>query len=54
MIEKLSVVLLVLWALGVFALNVGGMIHIILVLVTAGLIVKFLQARKDWVEKPSE
>jgi len=43
MLEKLSVVLMVLWALGVFVLNVGGMIHIILPLVALGLIVRRVQ-----------
>jgi hypothetical protein len=40
MLEKLSVILIILWALGFFALNAGGMIHIILPLVASGLILR--------------
>lgn len=47
MLVTLAIILLVLWALGAFAFNVGGgLIHLLLVIVVVVLLVRFFTGRK--------
>jgi len=47
MLEALIIILVVLWALGFFAFNVGGgLIHVLIVIALIILVVRLLQGRK--------
>jgi hypothetical protein len=47
MLEAIIIILIVLWALGFFALHVGGgLIHALLVIAVIVLIVRLLQGKK--------
>ena len=46
MLETILIVLVVLWALGLFAFHAGGLIHILLVIALIVLIIRLLQGRK--------
>jgi len=46
MLETILIVLVVLWALGFFALHVGGLIHVLLVIALIVLIVRLLKGKK--------
>ena len=46
MLGTILIVLLVLWALGLFAFHAGGLIHVLLVIAAIVLIVRLLQGRK--------
>lgn len=45
MLLAVAAVLLVLWALGFFAVHLGGFIHIVIVLAVIALIVHFVRGR---------
>ncbi len=42
----IAVVLIILWALGFFAYNAGGIIHILLVIAAIAIILRVIQGRK--------
>ena len=46
MLETILIVLVVLWALGLFAFHAGGLIHILLVIALIVLIIRLLQGKK--------
>ena len=46
MLEALIVILIIGWALGLFAFHVGGLIHVLLVIAVIVLIVRLLQGKK--------
>jgi hypothetical protein len=46
MLETILIVLVVLWALGLFAFHASGLIHVLLVIALVVLIVRLLQGRK--------
>ena len=46
MLEALVVILIIGWALGLFAFHVGGLIHVLLVIAVIVLIVRLLQGKK--------
>jgi hypothetical protein len=46
MLGTILIVLVVLWALGLFAFHAGGLIHVLLVIALVVLIVRLLQGRK--------
>jgi hypothetical protein len=46
MLETILIILVVLWALGLFAFHAGGLIHFLLVIALVVLIVRLLQGRK--------
>lgn len=46
MLWTILVVLLVLWALGAFVFNVGGLIHLILVVALIVLVINLLSGRR--------
>ena len=46
MLEALIVILIIGWALGLFAFHVGGLIHVLLVIAVIILIVRLLQGKK--------
>lgn len=46
MLETILIILVVLWALGFFALHVGGLVHVLLVIALVVLIIRLLQGRK--------
>jgi fatty acid desaturase len=46
MLETILIILVVLWALGFFALHVGGLVHVLLVIAAVVLIIRLLQGRK--------
>jgi fatty acid desaturase len=46
MLETILIILVVLWALGLFAFHAGGLIHVLLVIALVVLIVRLLQGRK--------
>ena len=46
MLEALIVILIIGWALGLFAFHVGGLIHVLLVIALIVLIVRLLQGKK--------
>ncbi|MDP2914657.1 MAG: lmo0937 family membrane protein [Candidatus Aminicenantes bacterium] len=46
MLEAILIILVVLWALGFFALHAGSLIHVLLVIALVVLIVRLLQGRK--------
>jgi hypothetical protein len=46
MLETILVVLVILWALGLFAFHAGGLIHVLLVIAVIVLIIRLLQGRR--------
>ena len=46
MLWTIVLILFILWALGLFAFHVGGLIHVLLVIAVIVLIVRLLQGRK--------
>lgn len=46
MLWTILVVLLILWALGAFAFNVGGLIHLLLVVALVVLVINLLTGRR--------
>ena len=46
MLETILIVLVILWALGFFALHAGGVIHVLLIIALIVLIVRLLQGRR--------
>jgi hypothetical protein len=46
MLETILIVLVILWALGFFALHVGGLVHVLLVIALVVLIIRLLQGRR--------
>ncbi|MCX6564347.1 MAG: lmo0937 family membrane protein [Candidatus Aminicenantes bacterium] len=46
MLETILIILVVMWALGLFAFHAGGVIHVLLVIALIVLIVRLLQGRK--------
>jgi len=46
MLEAILIVLVVLWALGLFAFHASGLIHLLLVIAAIVLIVRLLQGKK--------
>ncbi len=46
MLETVLIVLVVLWAFGFFALNLGGLVHILLILSAVVLVIRLMQGRR--------
>ena len=46
MLEAILVILIIGWALGLFAFHAGGLIHVLLVIAVIVLIVRLLQGKK--------
>ncbi|MCJ7644329.1 MAG: lmo0937 family membrane protein [Candidatus Aminicenantes bacterium] len=46
MLGTILIILVILWALGLFAFHAGGLIHVLLVIALIVLIVRLLQGRK--------
>ena len=46
MLETIIVILVVLWVLGFFAMNLGAPVHILLVLALVVLVVRLAQGRR--------
>ncbi len=46
MLETILIILVILWALGFFALHVSGLIHILLVIALVVLIIRIMRGRK--------
>ncbi len=46
MLETILIILVVLWALGLFAFHAGGVIHVLLVVAAVVLIVRLLKGRR--------
>lgn len=46
MLGTILVILVVLWALGFFALHVGGLVHVLLVIALVVVILRLLQGKK--------
>lgn len=46
MLETIAVILLILWLLGFLALDVGAIIHVLLVIAIIVVIIRVLQGRK--------
>lgn len=46
MLWTIVVVLLILWALGLFAFNIGNLIHILLVIAIIVVLVRVIQGRR--------
>ena len=46
MLETILIVLVILWALGLFAFHAGGLIHLLLVIALIVLIVRLLKGKK--------
>jgi hypothetical protein len=42
----IAVVLIILWALGFFAYNAGGVIHILLIIAVIAILLRVIQGRK--------
>lgn len=42
----IAVVLIILWALGFFAYNAGGIIHILLIIAAIAILLRVIQGRK--------
>jgi hypothetical protein len=42
----IAVVLVILWAVGLFAYNAGGLIHILLVIALIAVLLRIIQGRK--------
>jgi Family of unknown function (DUF5670) len=48
MLETIIIILLILWALGYFAFNVGSVIHILLVIAIVVVLIRVIQGRKPF------
>jgi hypothetical protein len=46
MLETILVVLVILWALGLFAFHAGGLIHVLIVIAVIVLIIRLVQGRR--------
>ena len=46
MLETIIVILIILWLLGYFALNVGNLIHILLVIAVIVILIRVIQGRR--------
>jgi hypothetical protein len=46
MLEAILIILVVLWALGFFAVPAGGRIHVLIVIALIVLVIRLLQGRK--------
>jgi hypothetical protein len=46
MLMTIAIILLILWALGAFAFNIGSLIHILLVIAIVVVLVRVIQGRK--------
>ena len=46
MLWTIVVVLLILWALGLFAFNIGNLIHILLVIAIIVILIRVIQGRR--------
>ncbi len=46
MLETIIIILLILWALGYFAFNIGSLIHVLLVIAIIVVLVRIIQGRK--------
>lgn len=47
MLETIAIILLILWALGMFsAHSLGGLIHVLLVIAVVVLLIRVIQGRK--------
>ena len=46
MLMTIAIILLILWALGAFAFNIGSLIHILLVIAIIVVLVRVIQGRK--------
>ena len=46
MLGTILVILVVLWALGFFALHAGGLVHILLVIALVVVVLRLLQGKK--------
>lgn len=46
MLGTILIVLVILWALGLFAFHAGGLIHVLLVIAAIVLVVRLLQGKK--------
>jgi hypothetical protein len=46
MLMTIAIILLILWALGAFAFNVGSLIHILLVIAIIVVLVRVIQGRR--------
>jgi hypothetical protein len=46
MLELILIILIVLWALGYFALHIGGLVHVLLVIALVVVVIRLLRGRK--------
>ena len=46
MLMTIAIILLILWALGAFAFNVGAIIHVLLVIAIIVVLVRVIQGRR--------
>lgn len=46
MLYTIAIILIILWALGYFAFNVGGLIHILLIIALIAIILRVIQGRR--------
>jgi hypothetical protein len=46
MLMTIAIILLILWALGAFAFNIGSLIHLLLVIAIVVVLVRVIQGRK--------
>jgi hypothetical protein len=46
MLYTIAIILIILWALGFMAFNVGGLIHILLVIALIAIILRVIQGRR--------
>jgi hypothetical protein len=46
MLMTIAIILLILWALGAFAFNVGALIHILLVIAIVVVLIRVIQGRR--------
>jgi hypothetical protein len=46
MLETILIILVIGWALGLFAFHAGGIIHVLLVIALVVLIIRLLQGRR--------
>lgn len=49
MLMTIAIILLILWALGAFAFNVGALIHVLLVIAIVVVLVRVIQGRRPVV-----
>jgi len=46
MLETILIILVVLWALGLFAFHAGSLIHVLIVIALIVLVIRLLQGRR--------